>query len=361
MKTALVSLLAVAVAAAGLAAQSAADTRVEAGWQALQQGDADRAASAFHEALQRNPRDANLHYGAGAAAHLLGRETDAVASLTRALTLNPRLTAASELLGYIQYQQGDLDAAIHVYEQALVFAAGRATMQRRLEDWRKEAAVHSTLVERNGARFSIIFDGRADQALASRASAVLERSFWTIGQKIGAYPSNRITVTLYTEQQFRDIAHVPAWSSGAFDGKIRIPVQGVSQNLDEFDHVLVHELTHAIVHGLAARGVPAWLQEGLATYFEPRDPAAAQKRLQSMGVNIPLSSLEGSFSGLNAEQARIAYAESLFAVDLLMHLANGRMAVLIQALGNGQTLDASFGQLGMRAADFEAQVARRLR
>ena len=136
MKTALVSLLAVAVAAAGLAAQSGADKRVEAGWQALQQGDADRAASAFYEALQRNPRDANLHYGAGAAAHLLGRETDAVASLTRALTLNPRLTAASELLGYIQYQQGDLDPAIHVYEQELVFAPGRATMQRRLEDWR---------------------------------------------------------------------------------------------------------------------------------------------------------------------------------------------------------------------------------
>jgi hypothetical protein len=342
-------------------AQTAVDRQVEAGWEALRQGDGDKAATVFSELLRRNPREAAFHFGAGVAAHLQRRETDAIASLTRALELDPKLTQASDLLGQLHYLQGDLDAAIRVYEQALPAAAGPPAMRTRLDEWRKEAAVHAKLAVRNDARFTIIFDGQSDQTLATRASAVLERAFWTIGQKIGTYPSNRIIVTLYTEQQFRDITRVPAWSSGAFDGKIRIPVKGVSQNLDEFDHVLLHELTHAIVHALAPRGVPAWLHEGLATYFEPRDPALAQRRLQALGAVIPLSALEGSFSRLDATQAAVAYGQSLVAADMLMRIVSGRMGVLLQALGSGQSFDTSLGQLGMRAADFETQLARRLK
>jgi tetratricopeptide (TPR) repeat protein len=353
--------IAIALLSGFLSAQTAADKRVEAGWEAIRQRDGATAATIFYELLRRYPNEAALHYGAAAAAHLLGRDTDAIASLTRALALNPKLVPASELLGLIQYEQGDLNAAIATYDRALAGVTSKDAMSVRLEEWRKEATVHAKLVERNGGRFSLIFDGRADQALATRASAVLDRAFWTISQKIGAYPSSRVSVILYTEQQYRDIAQAPPWSAGAFDGKIRIPVKGVQQKLDDFDRALTHELTHAIVHGLAPRGVPAWLHEGLACYFEPRDPALAQRHIQQLGVVIPLAALEGGFSRFNADQAALAYEESLFTVDYLMHLANGRMSVLLQALGGGQSFDASMGQLGMRAADFEAQVARRLR
>jgi len=353
--------IAIALLGGPISAQTAADPKIEAGWEAIRQRDGATAATIFYEALRRYPNEAALHYGAAAAAHLLGRDTDAVVSLRRALVLNPKLTPASDLLGLIQYEQGELDAAIATDERALAGVTGRDAMRVRLEEWRKEATVHSKLVERNGARFSLIFDGQADQALATRASAVLDRAFWTISQKIGAYPSNRVIVILYTEQQYRDIAQAPPWSAGAFDGKIRIPVKGVQQKLDDFDRALTHELTHAIVHGLAPRGVPAWLHEGLAGYFEPRDPVLAQRHLQQMGIVIPLAALADGFGRFKAVQATIAYEESLFTVDYLMHLANGRMAVLLQALGSGQSFDASMGQLGIHAADFEAQVARRLR
>lgn len=236
------------LAVAPLAGQTASDKQAEAGWLALQQGDGNAAATAFEGALRRRPRDPMLYLGAGAAAHLLGRDDDAVTNLTRALELNPKLTAAAELLGQIKYQQGDLDAAIQLYESALASTAEKQTrMRKRLEDWRKEAAVHETLTVRNDARFSVIFDGRSEHTLAVRAVAMLDRAFWRIGERIGAYPSNRILITFYSEQQFRDITHVPAWSDGAFDGKIRVPVQGVSQNMDQFERVLVHELTHAMI------------------------------------------------------------------------------------------------------------------
>jgi hypothetical protein len=351
------------LAVAPLAGQTANDKQAEAGWLALQQGDGNAAATAFQEALRRRPRDPLLLLGAGAAAHLLGRDDDAVTDLTRALQLNPKLTPAAELLGQIKYQQGELDAAIQLYESALASAAAgtQTRMQKRLEDWRKEAAVHEKLSVRNDARFSVTFDGQSEHTLAVRAVAMLDRAFWRIGERIGAYPSNRILVTFYTEQQFRDITHMPAWSAGAFDGKIRVPVHGVSQNMDQFEHVLVHELTHAMIHGLASRGVPAWLHEGLASYFEPRDPAAAQRRIQSLKMVMPFSELQESFSHFNASQAAVAYDESLVAVDVLMHLAGPRVAVLLQGLGNGQSFDESLGQLGLRRSEFEAQVLRRLR
>jgi hypothetical protein len=358
----LLLMLVLAVATLAGAGQTADEKRVEAGWVALQQGDANTAATVFEEALRRRPRDPLLHLGAGVAAHLLGRDDDAVTSLTRALQLNPKLTPAAELLGQIKYQQGDLDEAIQLYESALATAAGnqKTEMSRRLEEWRKEAGVHEKLSVRNDSRFSVIFDGRSEQTLAVRTVAILDRAFWRVAEKLGAYPSNRILVTLYTEQQFRDITHMPAWSDGAFDGKIRVPVHGVSQNMNEFEDVLVHELTHAMIHGLAPRGVPAWLHEGLASYFEPRDPAAALHRVRTLKTVMPFSELEQGFSRFNAQQATVAYDESLVAVDILMHLVGSRMAVLLQGLGNGQSFDESLLQLGLRRPEFEAQVLRRM-
>src|SRR5947207_2996694 len=348
MKRALV-FVCMAALGASAAAQAPGSKPVDAGWQAVRDGDGNAAATAFYEALRRNPKDAVAQFGAGAAAQLLGRDDDGVTSLARALTLEPRLVQAAELLGRIQFQQGDTGAAIHTYEQALTHDAKNEILLGRLAEWRKEAAVNATLVQRNDARFTIVFDGQADSSLASRATAVLDRAYYTIGQKIGAYPSNRVIVTLYTEQQFRDVTRAPAWSGGLFDGKIRVPVKGVSQNLDEFDHVLVHELTHAMIDGFAARGVPAWLHEGLATFFEPRDAAAAERRMQRIGgYASPLAALEQGFGRFDSDTATVAYTESLCAVDLLMHLVGGRMGVLLQGIGSGQSFEGRLGQLGIR-------------
>src|SRR5213593_3440253 len=131
---------AIVLAATAVHAQAPAAGRAEAGWQAVQAGDGERAAAVFREALTRDPRDATLHFGAGVAAHLLGLETDAVQSLRRALQLEPRLIAASALLGEIERHEGDVDAAIRTYEQALARAPGNPSLRARLDEWRNESA-----------------------------------------------------------------------------------------------------------------------------------------------------------------------------------------------------------------------------
>jgi hypothetical protein len=211
------------------------------------------------------------------------------------------------------------------------------------------------LTQRNDGRFSIIFEGTTDSALADRALATLDAAYWRIGGAIGAYPASSITVTLYTDQQFRDLTGAPEWAGGVFDGRIRIPVKGVRQNLPEFDRVLVHELTHAMVSTLAPVGVPTWLHEGLASYFEPEDLASALRVLRITGP-VPVEVLFQRFAGLNERQATAAYAESLVLADVLMRRTGGRMAIVLQSLGRGETLQESLQLIGVSLDDLETDL-----
>ena len=343
-------------AAAPLGAQTnTAGQLAQQGWQALQAGDGERAASLFHQALAARPNDDALNFGAGVAAHLLGRDDEAERSLKRALELNPRLTDAAKLLGDIEYNAGYLDDAIRLYEQVIAEKPADSAIRQQLDTWQKESAIHRGLTQRNDGRFSIIFEGSTDSALADRAVATLDAAYWRIGAAIGAYPSSSITVTLYNDQQFHDLTGAPEWAGGVFDGRIRIPVKGARQNLREFDRVLVHELTHAMVSTLAPRGVPTWLHEGLASYFEPEDLAAALRVLKITGP-VPFEVLLERFAGLTERQATAAYAESLLLADTLMRRTGSRMGLVLQSLDRGETLEESLQLVGVSLTDLEADV-----
>lgn len=347
------------VGVASLGAQTSARL-AEGGWQALRDGNADRALSLFREALTMNPSDPGLHLGAGAAQHVLGREDEARRSLEFALKGEPRLTPAAALLGEIVYRQGDVEAAIRTYETAIGHNAADSSMKMRLEQWRKEAALQNGFGTRKDDRFSVMFEGPAEERLAARATAVLDAAFWRIGKVIGQYPSNSIAVVLYTERQFRDITRAPEWSDGLYDGRIRIPVRGASQNLVAFDRVLTHELTHAMVTSLAPRGVPVWLHEGLAQYFEPGDALGARRRLRAARLFVPLSDLEGAFHDLETNEAVIAYDESLFAVNTLMERVGKGVSFLIQDLGQGVPVSQAIQRFGFSYSEFQNQVLERL-
>jgi tetratricopeptide (TPR) repeat protein len=346
---------------APVAAQSTSAQLAEIGWKALRSNDGDKAASAFGEALSLNPRDPSLQVGAGAAAHMLGRDADALRFLQRAVELEPRLLPASLLLGEIAYSQGNIDLAIRSYERALAQAPGNPQLTARLADWKKEATLHHGFEERRDDRFTVMFEGPGEEQLAVRATTVLDGAFRRIGRTLGEYPTNPITVILYTQKQFRDLTSAPDWSDGLFDGnRIRLPVRGASQDLPQFDRVLTHELTHAVVHSIAARGVPVWLHEGLAMYFEPRDVAEAEARLLESHGFVPLVDLESSFNQLNLQEATLAYDESLVAVRTLIQRIGTGLGLLIQDLGEGQPIEQAIERFGFTYASFNRDLARRL-
>jgi tetratricopeptide (TPR) repeat protein len=330
-------------------------------WDALRAENYGLAAEAFEDALVRRPSDPFLHYGLGVAINALGRPEDARRPLARAIELEPRLTAASALLGRIVYDAGDLDGAIAIYERALEHGRGYPEIQAQLERWRSEASVHAGFEEKRAGRFNLLFEGPEERQLADRVHRTLESAYWQIGRRLNGYPGDAIQVLLYTEQHFRDITRSPAWSAGVYDGRIRIAVGDALRTPAALDRVVVHELAHAMVQQIAPRGVPTWLHEGLAVHFEGGDDRWIDEVLGGAGRLAPLSSLDGGFGRLTEDVATLAYAESAAATAVLINRLGPNLAAFLQSLGSVSSFDDAAAVFGFTTADLDSSVRARSR
>ena len=345
------------ISLASVQAQSRVIELNAAAWKALRDGYSDRAAALFAEALTFRPDDPVLLLGSGAAASAQGKQQDAMARLQRALELNPRLTTASRLLGRIAYTEGDVDLAIRTYENALKYAPGDTGLSRELDGWRRDNDVHRAFDERRYDQFRVMFEGREEKELARQATDVFHLAFRTICHRLGEYPTSTFVAILYTEKQFRDITRAPEWSGGQYDGRIRVPVGGALDHPELFERVLTHELTHAVIAHIAPQGVPQWLNEGLAQYFEGANADAARRRMKTLGRSIPLKSLEQSFTRLNRLDVQAAYDESLVAVNVMLDRPGFIWTRLLHEL-DSRSFETSIKNFGWSYSDLEAPFAR---
>lgn len=333
---------------------------MRSGWEAIQRGEGEKAASSFRAVLAVDPADAQALTGAGLAAHLLGRDDQAITFLKRAVQAEPEYVHASYVLGQIAYSVGDIDLAIKSYERVVKLAPGSRGIYQQLEAWKKEAALHSTFAARPTARFTVMFEGPEQQAIAARVSSVLESAYARIGGTLNTYPADTVTAILYTKQQFRDITKSPSWAAAAYDGRIRIPVLGALRNPAELDRIVTHEYVHALVQQMFPR-VPGWLNEGLATYLEPGDHSWLTTRLRAAGGMIPLSSLDQAFQTANGDEALLAYAQSYVGVRVLAQRLGANFPVFLQYVSNGTAMDQALLLFNVTPADVEREWARAAR
>jgi len=330
-----------------------------AGWDALAKGQAAPAAAAFREALAADPKNARLHLGAGVAAAMQRRDTDARDEFEAALALDPKLHDARAQLGQVQYRLGDSAAAIRTYEQLVADSPDDADAAATLERWKREQELHDRMRDAIGSHFTVSFEGPAEAALADQALQSLDRAYWRIGQELGTFPNDPIHVVLYTTEQFRDITRSPSWAAGAYDGTIRVPMRGaLEQDPKELDRVLAHEFTHALVRTLAARNVPTWLNEGIAAALESGDMDWANQ-YDAQTRKVPLRALQAGFGRFTGAQATLAYAASARAARRLLDEAGGfAVANLLRDLGAGVAFEDAFAHRIQRTfADFEAELA----
>jgi tetratricopeptide (TPR) repeat protein len=340
-----------------LAPQVTQQDPARAGWEAIQRGDGEKAAASFRAILANNPADVEALTGAGIAAHLTGRSDQAITYLKRAVQADATYVHASYVLGQIAYSQGDIDLAIKSYERVVKLAPGSPAIYQQLEEWKKEAALHGTFAARPTARFTVLFEGPEQQAIAARVSSVLEAAYARVGRSLNTYPADTVTAILYTKQQFRDITKAPSWAAAAYDGRIRIPVMGALQNPAELDRVVTHEYVHALVQQMFPR-VPGWLNEGLATLMEPGEHGWLTKRLRASGEMIPLANLDQAFRTADGAEATLAYAQSYVGTRVLAQRLGVNFPVFLQYVSNGTPFDQALLVFNLTVADVQREWAR---
>ena len=312
---------------------------------ALQERRFEDAFAGFTAAQAMRPNEPSLSYGAGLAAYMMGRESDAEAFLARTLTLQPALTDAAVLLGELQYRGGRVKDAIGTYRAALAHRPGDATLSRRLEQWLSDERLEAHFNQARGAHFRVFFEGPADQALARRVVEMLEAQHRRIGELLRSYPDRAIDVVLYTQRQFQDITRAPSWAGGAYDGRIRIPALGAGSDVDGLQRVVAHEFVHVLVAHLGGPDVPAWLNEGLAVVLEPDADPREMQRIVREGAPLQLEELHAGFVGMSSSKARLAYATSAAAVQRMLEVRGpDAVVLLLKDVATGTPFDRAFRQ-----------------
>lgn len=324
-------------------------------WAAITAGNPAAASDLFREAIKLDPKNVSLRLGAATAEFQQRHDPDAKAYAEQALAIDPRSALARVVLAQVIRRQGDLTEAIRLYELVAADMPGDAGVRETLDRWKRERELHDRMLTTVGNFFTVQFEGAEDAAMAAQALESLNRAYWRITGVFGVIPQKSTPVVLYSGAQFEDITRSPKWAAAAFDGTIRVPMAGATDQGEELDRVLAHEFTHALVRSLATRGLPTWLNEGLASVLERDSLEWASTRMATVDQPPTLAMLSAPFGKLSGADAQIAYAASALAAKRLLDEAGGpAIANLLRDLGDGVPFeDAFLHRIQKSLADFE--------
>jgi len=304
-----------------------------------------------------------------------GEYSDALDGLGRAEQIAPNDADTAVLLGLAYRATNHLDRTVEEWKRALSLRPdprlepALANAQRDLEEeraYRAEESGHFTL-RYSGDATAMFLPGEVLRTLESHFSAIQSELHYT--------PPDSISVILYTDKTFEDITRAPRWAGALNDGRIRVPVHGLTSVDDKLSRVLKHELTHSFIFQKTGGTCPTWLNEGLAQWMEGRRadkfaPALAKfledAQAQAHGSAdwaTPPGVLQGSWSGLSTEQARLLYDLSLSMVEYIIQ-TNGMAQIesLLDAITAGPSTQAAMRTtLGMDYLQLQQQTVLYLR
>lgn len=312
--------------------QGGAGEAIERGASAFNAGDYESALDIFMGVLKEDERALT---GAGLSHFKLGHYDRAVRFLEDSIRRGGDDFLARKFLALSYYKMDDLQRSALNAERVLALRED-VEMEKFLKKVSAELNAQSNRVDEETLHFKAVFDGYRHGVVSRTVLGILEDAYAELGREFGHFPEDPVTVVLYTERDFFDVTMLPAFTAGAFDGKIRLPVKGLEdESRESMRHVLFHEYVHALVHSIT-QNAPLWLNEGLAEYLVPRG-------FKKTGQALPLKSLERAFP-LNDQALTIAaYIVSYSAV---YHLAERhglyRLKELLFALGRREGLNEAF-------------------
>ncbi|MBI5892115.1 MAG: hypothetical protein HZB79_00390 [Deltaproteobacteria bacterium] len=251
-------------------------------------------------------------------------------------------------------------------EKPLNPEASPAVQQRKPSFDIADDHVSKNFQQNDGSHFTVKIEGSENAVVGQIIMILLEEAYIKIGGDLGYYPEDKITAVLYSKEQFSDVTKSPSWVSALYDGRIKLPVGGITQRTNLLEKVLFHEYTHAIVHRLSKGRAPTWLNEGIAQYEDGTRGSEYAEILASIAdnkISVSLMAIEGSFMGLNAASVQVAYIASISAAEYIIN-EFGISAVrnIFERIGNGEPLSSAVSNsLHMSYADLQASWLRNLK
>jgi len=331
---------------------------MKAGFDQIRSADYPAARDSFGEALRYNDSSADAHLGLGLAYFHLRDDKYAERELSKALELDPKASTAYQFLGELYYRKDDLETALSWWDKAVELDPADSKLRAKVERVRREHKTEKDFNRDVTSHFLVKYEGREKIEAGRIILRILEDAYGELGRSLSFYPDGEIQVILYSGQQFKEVTEAPGWSGGVYDGKIRIPIGGLEDETPGLRRLLYHEYTHAVVRAITPR-CPAWLNEGLAQYFEGREIDSRQrevlKRMAGSGKLPALSKLEGSFMGLGADQAGHAY---LFSLSVVRYMVDDfrmyRIKTVLDELAAGADINKAIsGGLMVTYEEFE--------
>jgi tetratricopeptide (TPR) repeat protein len=274
----------------------------------------------------------------------LGKLEEALFRAQQAVRASPQSADAFLLLGFAYYKNDHDREAIAALKRSLQLRPDEWTRQL-LDKVERESRTEADFRQQESSHFTLRYEGaQAADTLRTQVLATLESDYRDLSNHLGVTPKN-IYVSLYTDEAFFDVTHAAGWTAALNDGKIRIPISGVTEVTQEMSQVLRHELTHSFVAQITHNHAPSWLNEGIAQLEQGMSTGDIGPRLAALyasGRQIPLNQLEGEFQGYSSVEASVAYAESLAAAEYI-HATYGMsdLARLLQRLGEGQSVESA--------------------
>ena len=284
-------------------------------------GDTASAIDQYKQALVFAPQNTGLLMNL-AVLYLRGSQfTEAIDVLEQAHQISPNSPDVAKLEGWACYGANKLDQAVAEWQIAQKLRPD-PDVADALAKAQRDKSEEESYREGETAHFDLKYSGAATPELAADILGALEDDFNDIASQLDYTPPEQIGVILYTNQAFEDITQAPGWVGALNDGRLRIPVQGLTSVTPDLAHVLKHELTHSFVGQKTHQRAPTWLQEGIAQYMEGKrsgPSAAALLQAANQGVTPQFAAMEGSWMNLSGNSAAFAYAWSLAAVESIVN------------------------------------------
>ena len=350
------------------AVEKVAATHYAAAQFLVSKGDTSAAIDHYRQALSFAPDNLGLLLNLSVLYLRENQFSTALESLDHARRMTPDSSPVAadiaKLMGWAYYGANKLDHAVEEWKLSERLRRD-PDVENALEKAERDRTEEESYREGETVHFALKYNGSATPDLARGILHALEDDFRALESQLDFTPPEQIGVILYTEQSFADITRAPSWAGAINDGRIRIPVQGLTSVTPELGRVLKHELTHSFVGQKSHGRAPTWLQEGVAQYMEGRRTVNVGALLDAanQGFVPTLPALEGSWMGLSGGSAQMAYAWSLAVVESIVQAGGiSDLSLLLDRIASAPSIEEALRDaLHSDYADLQQQTTVYLR